>query len=81
MCWRVLNVDKYVHGHVREKPVGSARVLLCDVLKRGDASERVDNPIQCLTNQVWRSSGRTQDCLTCWLRDGEVLDEEGVFVV
>ncbi|XVF25492.1 hypothetical protein REPUB_Repub13aG0217100 [Reevesia pubescens] len=29
-----LNVDIYAHGHVREKPVGSARVLVCDVLKR-----------------------------------------------
>ncbi|WOG84986.1 hypothetical protein DCAR_0104172 [Daucus carota subsp. sativus] len=46
-----LNVDIYAHGHVREKPVGSARVLLCDVLKGGDAAEPVDNPIQCLTLQ------------------------------
>ncbi|GMI91646.1 hypothetical protein like AT1G04540 [Hibiscus trionum] len=55
-----LNVDIYAHGHVREKPVGSARVLLCDVLKGGDASEPADNPIQCLTVQVWRSWGRPQ---------------------
>lgn len=26
-----LNVDIYAHGHLREKPVGSARVLLSDV--------------------------------------------------
>ncbi|XWS19826.1 hypothetical protein CRYUN_Cryun31cG0050000 [Craigia yunnanensis] len=81
MCWRALNVDIFAHGHVREKPVGSARVLLCDVLQGGDASEPVDNPIQCLTKQVWRSSGKPQSCLTCGFRDGEVFDEEGVFVV
>ncbi|KAB1221350.1 hypothetical protein CJ030_MR2G005409 [Morella rubra] len=46
-----LNVDIYSHGHVLEKPVGSARVLLCDVLKGGDASEPLDNPIQCITVQ------------------------------
>ncbi|XWS12378.1 hypothetical protein CRYUN_Cryun37aG0084800 [Craigia yunnanensis] len=62
-----LNVDIYAHGHVREKPVGSARVLLCDVLKRGDASEPVDNPIQCMTLQVWRSSGRPQGLLNLWV--------------
>nr|KJB57270.1 hypothetical protein B456_009G156100 [Gossypium raimondii] len=58
-----VNVDIYEHGHVREKPAGSARVLLCDVLKGGDASDPVDNPIQCLTVQVWRSSGRPQGLL------------------
>ncbi|XP_058103633.1 BON1-associated protein 2-like [Magnolia sinica] len=62
-----LNVDIYAHGHVREKPVGSARVLLCDVLKEGDASEPVDNPIQCLTLQVRRASGRPQGLLNLWV--------------
>ncbi|XVE51594.1 hypothetical protein DITRI_Ditri02bG0054000 [Diplodiscus trichospermus] len=62
-----VNVDIYAYGHVREKPVGSARVLLCDVLKGGDASEPVDNPIQCLTVQVWRSSGRPQGLLNLWV--------------
>lgn len=62
-----LNVDIYSHGHVREKPVGSARVLLCDVLKGGDASEALDNPIQCITVQVWRPSGRPQGLLNLWV--------------
>ncbi|KAK9267444.1 hypothetical protein L1049_009870 [Liquidambar formosana] len=62
-----LNVDIYAHGHVREKPVGSARVLLCDVLKGGDASEPSDNPIQCMTVQVWRESGRPQGLLNLWV--------------
>ncbi|KAH7545139.1 hypothetical protein FEM48_Zijuj01G0061400 [Ziziphus jujuba var. spinosa] len=62
-----VNVDIYAHGHVREKPVGSARVLLCDVLKGGDASEPADNPIQCMTVQVWRPSGRPQGLLNLWV--------------
>ncbi|KAF3449914.1 hypothetical protein FNV43_RR05993 [Rhamnella rubrinervis] len=62
-----VNVDIYAHGHVREKPVGSARVLLCDVLKGGDASEPADNPIQCMTVQVWRQSGRPQGLLNLWV--------------
>nr|XP_017229323.1 PREDICTED: BON1-associated protein 2-like [Daucus carota subsp. sativus] len=70
-----LNVDIYAHGHVREKPVGSARVLLCDVLKGGDAAEPVDNPIQCLTLQVWRPSGRPHGLVNLW------VPLAGVFVV
>ncbi|XP_043700404.1 uncharacterized protein LOC122651146 [Telopea speciosissima] len=62
-----LNVDIYAHGHIREKPVGSARVLLCDVLKGGDASEPADNPIQCMTIQIWRPSGRPQGLLNLWV--------------
>ncbi|KAA8519522.1 hypothetical protein F0562_013778 [Nyssa sinensis] len=62
-----LNVDIYAHGHVREKPVGSARVLLCDVLKGGDASEPLDNSIQCLTVQVWRPFGRPHGLLNLWV--------------
>ncbi|CAN6546137.1 unnamed protein product [Malus baccata var. baccata] len=62
-----LNVDIYAHGLVREKPVGSARVLLCDVLKGGDAREPADNPIQCMTVQVWRPSGRPHGLLNLWV--------------
>ena len=62
-----LNIDIYAHGHVREKLVGSARVLLCDVLKGGDASEPSDNPIQCLTVQVWRDDGTPQGLLNLWV--------------
>jgi len=62
-----LNVDIYARGHVREKPVGSARVLLCDVLKGGDPSEPSDNPIQCITVQVWRPSGRPHGLLNLWV--------------
>ncbi|KAM3700781.1 hypothetical protein ACJW31_05G124300 [Castanea mollissima] len=53
-----LNVDVYAHGHV---------VLLCDVLKRGDASEPLDNPIQRITVQVWRPSGRPHGWLNLWV--------------
>ncbi|XP_042477639.1 uncharacterized protein LOC122058995 [Macadamia integrifolia] len=62
-----LNVDIYAQGHIREKPVGSARVLLCDVLKGGDASEPSENPIQCMTIQVWRPSGRPHGLLNLWV--------------
>ncbi|XP_062093402.1 uncharacterized protein LOC133799397 [Humulus lupulus] len=63
-----LNVDIYAHGHVmREKPVGSARVLLCDVLKGGDAAEPADNPVQVMTVQVWRPSGRPHGLLNLWV--------------
>ncbi|KAL6198193.1 hypothetical protein ACLB2K_027985 [Fragaria x ananassa] len=62
-----VNVDIYAHGHVRGKPVGSARVLLCEVLKGGDAREPADNPIQCLTVQVWRPSGRPHGLLNLWI--------------
>ncbi|GFP81124.1 hypothetical protein PHJA_000255700 [Phtheirospermum japonicum] len=63
-----LNVDIYADSHVGlQKLVGSARVLLCDVLKGGDAAEPVDNPIQCLTVQVWRRSGRPQGWLNLWV--------------
>jgi hypothetical protein len=62
-----LNVDIYARGHVREKPVGSARVLLCNVLKGGDPCEPLDNPIQCITVQVWRPSGRPHGLLNLWV--------------
>ncbi|XVF40158.1 hypothetical protein PTKIN_Ptkin01aG0089100 [Pterospermum kingtungense] len=32
-----------------------------------DASEPVDNPIQCMTVQVWRSLGRPQRLLNLWV--------------
>ncbi|ONI10956.1 hypothetical protein PRUPE_4G078600 [Prunus persica] len=62
-----LNVDIYAQGRVREKPVGSARVLLCDVLKGGDEREPADNPVQCMTVQVWRPSGRPHGLLNLWV--------------
>ncbi|KAH6790228.1 hypothetical protein C2S51_005234 [Perilla frutescens var. frutescens] len=63
-----LNVDIYAHSHLGlEKAVGSARVLLCDALNGGDAAEAMDNPIQCLTVQVWRDSGRSQGWLNLWV--------------
>ncbi|KAK4361319.1 hypothetical protein RND71_020271 [Anisodus tanguticus] len=65
-----LNVDIYAHGHLREKPVGSARVLLSDVLKGGgDTSELLleNNPIQFLAVQVWRPSGRPQGLIHLWI--------------
>ncbi|XP_050234959.1 uncharacterized protein LOC126683166 [Mercurialis annua] len=62
-----LNVDIYAHGHVREKPIGSARVLLCDVLKGGKPDDPADNPIQCMTVQVRRPSGRPQGLLNLWV--------------
>lgn len=63
-----LNVDIYAKSHVGlEKHVGSARVLLCDVLRGGDAAEPADNPIQCLSVQVWRESGRPQGWLNLWV--------------
>ena len=52
---------------MREKPVGSARVLLCDVLKGGDAAEPADNPVQVMTVQVWRPSGRPHGLLNLWV--------------
>ncbi|KAK9088180.1 hypothetical protein Scep_027262 [Stephania cephalantha] len=34
--------------------MGSAGVMLCEVLKGGGAAEPVDNPIQCMAVNVWR---------------------------
>ncbi|KAK9093566.1 hypothetical protein Syun_028477 [Stephania yunnanensis] len=34
--------------------MGSAAVMLCEVLKGGGAAEPVDNPIQCIAVNVWR---------------------------
>ncbi|XP_054800494.1 uncharacterized protein LOC129304751 [Prosopis cineraria] len=62
-----LNVDIYAQGHVRDKLVGSARLLLCDALKDGDPSEPMDNPIQCTTIRVWRESGGAQGLLHLWV--------------
>ncbi|XP_051128566.1 uncharacterized protein LOC127249677 [Andrographis paniculata] len=63
-----LNVDVYAASHVGlEKLVGRARVLLCDVLKSGDAAEPVDNPIQCMTVRVWRDSGEAKGWLNLWV--------------
>ncbi|KAK4710835.1 hypothetical protein R3W88_005348 [Solanum pinnatisectum] len=65
-----LNVDIYAHGHIREKPVGSARVLLSDVLKdtKSPESEMLENnPIQFMTVLVWRPSGRPQGVLNLWV--------------
>ncbi|KDP37957.1 hypothetical protein JCGZ_04600 [Jatropha curcas] len=62
-----LNVDIYAHGHLSDKMVGSARILLCDVLKGGKPDEPADNPIQCMTVQVWRPSGRPQGLLNLWV--------------
>ncbi|KAJ9153194.1 hypothetical protein P3X46_026660 [Hevea brasiliensis] len=61
-----LNIDIYAYGHVRQKPVGSARVSLCDVLKDGKPDEPADNPIQCMTVQVRRPSGRPLGLLNLW---------------
>lgn len=52
------NIDIYVHGHVREKPIRSAKVLLSE-------AETADNQILCLTVQVWRPSGMPMGCLAC----------------
>ncbi|KAK4271822.1 hypothetical protein QN277_020456 [Acacia crassicarpa] len=62
-----VNVDIYAQGHLRDKLVGSARLLLCDLLKDGDPSEPVDNPIECTTVRVWRESGRAQGLLHLWV--------------
>ncbi|KAL8468461.1 hypothetical protein ACS0TY_031610 [Phlomoides rotata] len=63
-----LNVDIYADSHVGlEKLVGRARVLLCDALKGGNAAEPLDNPIQCLTLQVWRDSGIPHGWLNLWV--------------
>lgn len=75
---KALNVDIYAHGHVREKPVGSARVLLCDVLKGGDAAEPVDNPIECLTLQVRTPSGMPHGLLNIWVPPtGKFMERRG----
>ncbi|KAG6419317.1 hypothetical protein SASPL_121534 [Salvia splendens] len=51
-------VERGVHvARTRVDEQGGGRVLLCDALKGGDAAEPVDNPIQCLTVQVWRPHG------------------------
>ncbi|KAK7851339.1 hypothetical protein CFP56_042263 [Quercus suber] len=49
-----LNMDIYVRGHVRKKPVGRA-------------FEPLDNPIECITVQVWRPFGRPHGMLNLWV--------------
>ncbi|KAF2314675.1 hypothetical protein GH714_028463 [Hevea brasiliensis] len=53
-------------NEIVKKPVGSARVSLCDVLKDGKPDEPADNPIQCMTVQVRRPSGRPLGLLNLW---------------
>ncbi|CAN6453027.1 unnamed protein product [Victoria cruziana] len=65
-----LNVDVYAHGHLHEKIVGSARVLLCDVLKGEEGGEKgklETDPIQCVTLQLRRPSGRPQGLINLWV--------------
>nr|GMD08221.1 C2 domain containing protein [Ipomoea batatas] len=62
-----LNVDIYAHGHVREKPVGSARVLLTDVLKGGGDDAADETPlggifdIAALSVAAWELEQETFD--------------------
>lgn len=62
-----VNVDIYAQGHIREKLVGSGRLLLCDALKEGEQWEPADNPVECATVRVWRESGRAQGLLHLWV--------------
>ncbi|XP_031500076.1 uncharacterized protein LOC116264161 [Nymphaea colorata] len=64
-----LNVDVYAHGHIHDKLVGSARVLLCDVLKEegGEKGKLEADPIQCVTLQLRRPSGRAQGLINLWI--------------
>nr|ABK24127.1 unknown [Picea sitchensis] len=40
-----VNVDIYARGHMRDKLVGTSRILISQVLKGGDAANLYDNPI------------------------------------
>eukprot|EP01018_Ginkgo_biloba_P026087 Gb_09311 [translate_table: standard] len=62
-----INVDIYAHGHIREKLVGTARILISEVLKGGNPADPSDNPIQCIAVQVRRPSGRPQGILNLWV--------------
>lgn len=66
-----LNIDIYAHGHIREKVVGSARVMLSDVLKDQDVHEtelmEEEDPTRCVTVPIWRASGKPAGYLKLWV--------------
>jgi len=62
-----ITVEIYCHGHIREKLVGTARILTSELLKGGDPMNPSDNPIQCIAVQVRRPSGRPQGILNIWV--------------
>jgi len=62
-----ITVDIYSYSHIRDKLVGTARILVPDLLKGGDPANPSDNPIQCIAVQVRRPSGRPQGILNIWV--------------
>nr|ABK22654.1 unknown [Picea sitchensis] len=62
-----VNVDIYARGHMRDKLVGTSRILISQVLKGGDAANLYDNPIGCMPVLVRRPSGRPQGILNIWI--------------
>jgi len=65
--WAAITVEIYCHGHIKEKLVGTAGVLISDLLHGGNPKNPLDNPIQCITVQVRRPSGRPQGILNIWI--------------
>uniref|UniRef100_A0A0C9S580 TSA: Wollemia nobilis Ref_Wollemi_Transcript_13196_982 transcribed RNA sequence n=1 Tax=Wollemia nobilis TaxID=56998 RepID=A0A0C9S580_9CONI len=62
-----MTVDIYARGHIRDKVVGTARILIADVIKGGDFSDYSNDPVKCIAVQVWRPLGRPQGILNIWI--------------
>lgn len=65
--WAAITVEIYSYSHIRDKLVGTARILIPDLLKGGDPANPSDNPIQCIAVQVRRPSSRPQGILNIWV--------------
>lgn len=62
-----ITVEIYSYSHIRDRLVGTARILISELLTGGDPAKPSDNPIQCLAVQVRRPSGRPQGILNIWV--------------
>lgn len=62
-----ITVEIYSYSHIRDKLVGTARILISELLKGGDDANPSDNPIKCIAVQVRRPSGRPQGILNIWV--------------
>ncbi|KAH9300304.1 hypothetical protein KI387_011887, partial [Taxus chinensis] len=61
-----IKVDIYSKGHLRDKLVGNARILVSQILK-GDDSNPNPDLINCVIVQVWRPVGHPQGILNVWI--------------
>ncbi|KAH9316304.1 hypothetical protein KI387_024931, partial [Taxus chinensis] len=61
-----IKVDIYARGHLPDKLVGNARILISQILKGGDTNPN-PNPINYIVVQAWRPAGHPQGILKVWI--------------